>query len=161
MIRFMSMISRATDALNLFLARRLTRRVEPRADQALSEAITGTATPIELYAYLTNLFVAWSGLVLPAALLALASAFVGNQIDGNRGNEVGLAIGMGSVAFCMVGAADAAWRRRIAKAARGRYLRNEFVLDEPARRRMRIARVNDGTLVLQTVIAVITAWRIW
>lgn len=147
--------------MNLSLASRFARRVSPTGADAVREGLRVTATPIELYAYLTTLSVAWSSLILPACLFTLGAAYLGNRIDGSGGNTLGLAIGAAPVVFCFVGAADATWRRRFAKIAYRRYVRNEFTLDERTRRLVRIATVNDGTLILQIVIAAFVSWRIW
>jgi hypothetical protein len=72
-------------------------------------------------------------------------------------NKVGLIIFVFIDAFCISGAADAVWRMWLAWYARTGYQRWTGEMSATASRLIRLADINDGTLVLQLVVAVVVA----
>lgn len=153
-------IGHLSDAVNSFVVNRqldifrLPATDRASAVDAFKNSLDGEPDPIALYAYLTTLFVAWSSLILPSVVITLCFSFAGDKIDGDRGNHLGLGIGFLAVGICFAGALDAAWRRRIAKAARRCYLAANYSFDSHSLRLIRIARVNDAAIVLQAIAGV-------
>ncbi|MGH3002336.1 MAG: hypothetical protein ACRDM1_06705 [Gaiellaceae bacterium] len=68
---------------------------------------------------------------------------------------VGLPIVIG---FCITGVADMVWRGFLVGAARRRYDAANRRVDDDTRRLMRMARLNDGTLALQVIGAIVGSW---
>jgi hypothetical protein len=124
-------LQRGTDSLQLFLIARLNRLLSDPA--RLREA------------------------QLPGGV---AAAYLLNKLDGKQGNSIGVRFLVFVGAFCLAGAADAAWRVQFVGVARRRYVRAGDVLDNGMLRLMRISRLNDGTLLLQLGAAAFFAWHI-
>jgi hypothetical protein len=125
--------------------------------EALADAISANPSPISLYFYLSTLVTAWSTLVLPFGFLMIGIAYLGDRLGAAH---VGFAIGLFPNVFCLIGGADALWRRPFAKRARTLYLAAGHQLDPETRELIRIARANDGTLVLQLLIAICISVRV-
>ena len=147
---------RLTNAINQGIANRQLRGLRLGAENR-STADLFEPDPIGLYAYLTTLLVGWMTLVFPLALLTLGLAYLGDKIDGARGNHIALGLGFMPIGICFVGGVDAAWRRRFAKAAKKRYEAANYTIDMRCRGLMRIAQLNDATIVLQTVAGLVLA----
>ena|SRR5207245_4153600 len=161
--RWLESVGNWTDSLNLFVATTQLKKLRlggsrhGTAFEMFKESLSADPNPIELHAYLTTVVVAWSNLILPFSLLTVGIAYVGDKLDGIRGNHIGLGIGMLPLGICLVGGADALWRRWFAKAARRHFLAADSILDAHSRRLIRIARANDATIVLQTLAGLILA----
>jgi hypothetical protein len=84
-------------------------------------------------------------------------AYLGDRLGSAN---VGLAVGLVPNVFCLVGGADALWRRLFAKRARTLYLDSGHKLDPTIRELIRIARFNDGTLILQLLISIYVSVRV-
>jgi hypothetical protein len=81
----------------------------------------------------------WHCLLLGSLGLAVAFAFLGHKIDGNRGNTVGGAIGGFLASFCLGAELDALRRRNGAwRAARSRAGQDEATRADDAARIMRL-----------------------
>jgi hypothetical protein len=149
--------------VNLRLAIKQGRRrrsgtvTQPQVDQMFRDALAPDPNPFYLEAFLVNVAVYWMALTIPFGLLMVACAYVGNRFWGLEGNAIGLAIGVFAPTFCIAGAFDAVWRLYFAKAARRRFTAAGENLDAGVRRYLRIARVNDATLLLQFVGATLVS----
>jgi hypothetical protein len=67
-------------------------------------------------------------------------------------------------AFCITGACDGLWRLILVMSARNNYRRAGKQLDATSGRLLRIARLNDGTILIQTIAGLVAAlyvcsWR--
>ena len=146
-----------SDSANRFvLLKRAHRDIRGSAEswteyvQILDDAVSKDPDPISLYFYLSQLVTAWSNLVLPFGFLMIGIAYLGDRLGSAH---IGLAVGLFPNVFCLVGGADALWRRPFAKRARSRYLATGHRFDPETSRLIRIARANDGSLILQLFVA--------
>ena len=146
-----------SDSVNLFLVMRDANKIRGPAEvrtenrRMLENAVSRSPDPVCLYLYLTRLVIAWSTFVLPFGVLMVGISYLGDRLGAAH---VGLAVGLFPNVFCLAGGADALWRRPFAKRARTLYLAAGHRLDPETRELIRIARANDGTLLLQLFVAI-------
>jgi len=76
------------------------------------------------------------------------------------GPEVSASVLVAGGAFCLAGCLDALWRNVVVMEARRRYRSASGTLDDASRRLLRIAQVNDATILIQLGAAVL-AYRYW
>jgi hypothetical protein len=119
------------------------------------------AAPEEFYDYTLLILVGWI-VVMP--VMTVATLLVEGGIHWLSGqlatHEQGLALVFVEV-FCAVGVLDATWRFAFAQAARRRYRRSAGEVDRYTRRLLTAARLNDGTPLLQLLVATLATWRFW
>lgn len=150
------------DSLNLFLATRqlVKRRRRGRGDvieEMLRDALTSRPEPQAVWFYLDTARVGWRAMLFYSLLFMGVATYVGEKIAGYAGSRIGLGIGALPAAASLVGEFDLLWRLVVLRSARRRFRAAGGAVDEPTRRLLRIARVNDGTLLLQIVVGLATA----
>ena len=127
----------------------------------MDDAARTEDNPDDLYLHFRILSFAWVGLVIVSTFVMGGLAYFGDVIDGNHGNGIGVAIGVGLAAFCGIGAADAIVRLWIVQAALRQYRRIGRQLDERSRRQMKLARLGTATLLWQLVVGVLLCASAW
>jgi hypothetical protein len=158
-------VGRWTDLLNYWalwfcswaLVHLFPSKLRVRPGDTADRVPTPDTDPHELFDYVDLLL--WTWVLLTAVCLALTSV-VGRlltKVDGCDGTTIGVAIIGFAGVFCVVGVADALWRRYPADAARRRYDRIDRVVDDRVRELVAAARLNDGTILLQFAAAAAAA----
>lgn len=153
-------IGRWTDSLNLFLITRLVRvtlRDRSGGADVFGAAVLPDASPSNVKGYVEAVCWLWIILASVCGVLTGGLTWLLDTVDGNQGNTIAVTIGTFLVAFCSVGAIDALWRYYFARAARRRYYQVLHV-DDGVRQLIRIARLNDATIILQLAGAALIAW---
>ncbi len=148
-------LGRYADGVNLWLAsgqlligRRRQRR-QDRLHAVLREALSPQARPDALRFYIDAARAGWRGLLFYSGIVSIAITFIGDKAAGYEGRWIGIAILASSATVCLVGELDLVWRLVVLRSARRRYAADGEVLGESTLRLLRIARANDGVLVLQ------------
>jgi len=152
-------LGRLTDRVNFAVARRRLGRIlsvdTGEVDGLARDIFSDEPSPPLLRLYLSCVFWGWSLLTPSFGLLAVGFAFVGDKIDGNRGNGVGAGLGMVPFAAAIVGQLDVIWRRQAAENAEHRFNAVGRTMDSETTRLIRIARRNDAGLLLQALIGLV------
>lgn len=113
--------------------------------------------PVFLKGYIDTLFYGWGILWSVFAALALALGYLGDKLTGHRDRWIFASVAVLPAVACLVGEFDALWRGFYARAAAKRYLQAERVFDDECRRLVRVARLNDGAIMIQLAVGIAVA----
>ena len=144
-----------TNAINLRVAVSVTGARKPEFSQIFAAAQAPDPNPIHLAMYLRALLEGWGRLMFGFIFLAIALAFVGDEMFGNAGNTVGLAVGLFPAAVCVAGGFDATVRYEFARRARRLFAAADGIQDDRIRSLTRMATMGDGGFVLQLFVGLI------
>jgi uncharacterized membrane protein len=147
---------RTNDSVNVFLVKVWHRTRFRRSTDLFDDALLPDSDPEDLEIYLLGLFIAWGMLLAVLGVILAGVGWLLNKTAGNQGADIAFVTFVFVAAFCFTGVADAAWRHEVANQACRRARRTQTI-DEGTQRLMRLARINDATLVLQFVVGVVAA----
>jgi hypothetical protein len=146
-----------SDSVLLFVSDLAARIASPRKNGwRVRDAFTPNATPHDLYALYYGAVTAYVILVPILGLVSIGVAIALASFLGSRGNHIAADAGVFVAAFCLIGGLDAYWRTKVLAPAMKRF--DESGVDDFVRRRMRIARLDDGTVVFQVLGAALLCW---
>jgi membrane protein required for beta-lactamase induction len=151
-----------TDALHLFLIKHLAgpRARAPDALEWWHETQRSDESPEERSIYVILVATCWSRLIFVVGIVTLPVAALVQQVDESLGHKVFWIPTLFALGFCCTGMADMFWRSLVVRAAERRHRDHpRRRVDDQTRRLMRVARVNDGALLIQFAVAVLVVWR--
>lgn len=160
-------IQRLTNAVNLYFVLTFARLSVASRDRAsiiepdLRAVLTGPASPEFVYLYYFSLGFVWLAVSWLLGMATVGLAYSLHLLFGRHGNDAGAAMGFGAFAFAFVGCLDALWRYFFAAAAHGRWREAGYIIDDTVRSRLRIATVDDCTLLIQLAVGVWVGWKLW
>jgi hypothetical protein len=134
--------------MNLWVAASVRLRRTQAIWRLFEDALGPSPDPADLVIYLRALSGAWSLLFGGSVLLLVGLGFVASAVGGHTGHLVSLTIGVFPMGFCIVGEFDAAWRYKCARRAQ-QLSSPGMTVDDRAGRLIRMARANDGGVILQ------------
>jgi hypothetical protein len=101
---------------------------------------------------------AWIMIMPWLAVLCVGVTYLLHRLDGDRGNHIGVGIILFVAVFCLVGAADAAWRYYLLMAVRHHYRSAQGQLNR-SNPVVRLASRNGTTVLIQIAFGAFFAWR--
>jgi hypothetical protein len=151
-----------TEAFHLFLIKALggSQPREPFVQKWLRATQASDEEPEDRCIYLTYLGLCWGKAALICAAVVFSIGYLIARVDKPIGDGFTQVTVVFTTTFCITGGVDAIWRLELASSARRRYRRANSVVDKSCRRLMRIARLNNATILIQLAVASILAWRL-
>jgi hypothetical protein len=158
--RSLDVLQRRTDAAHVLLISRLAGPLS-RAPDALEwwrETQVSDEKPERRSTYLYLVGTCWSKLALMCGVAVSLLGFGLAQVNDSLGYSLASTALVLTMGFCLTGLADTIWRSWLVAAARRRYRTANRKVDDRTRRLMRLARLNDGGLLLQFASAIFWLW---
>ncbi len=161
------MLGDQTGRFNLWLIKALSGRSrfgygprDPDTFARLRETQTSDENPEQRVIYLGYLGLTWVKAAIICGITVSLIGYVIDKVNSFAAYHFSRKAIVFTMAFCLIGALDTVWRAKLAEIATRRYEAANRVVDDRTRKLMRRARVNDATLVLQLVGAILATWLI-
>jgi hypothetical protein len=156
------MIGKGTNVLHLLLIKRLAGPLSrsPDALEWWRETQSSDEKPERRSTYLFLVGTCWSKLALMCGVTVALIGYGLAQVDDSLGYSFASTTLVFTMAFCLTGLADTIWRSWLVAAARRRYRAANRTVDDQTRRLMRLARLDDGAIIIQFAVAALLAWKL-
>lgn len=147
-------LGRRAESVNVWLASTplvLGRRTmhDDFRRQILREATGARPAPESLRFYLDAARIGWRFMLFYSGLFSVGAAYVGDRVGGERGFWIGFGIGMFFFTACLIGEVDLVWRLIVVRAAKRQFIAGGETLDGSTERLLRLAKLNNGILLVQ------------